>query len=112
MQLVLRWLGRLSGLTVAVFFVLFWMHAPPHFPALGPRLRAQLALLVISVVAMLLGWRRERLGGAVSVLALIGFLILEGYALGRVPTMGAVYAMMLPGLFLLAAARRAGVAAP
>lgn len=111
MIIVLRWLGRISGIAVAVLFVLFWLHAPPHLPALEPRLRVQLVLLITSVAAMLLGWWRERVGGSISVLALIGFLILEGSALGRIPTMGAVYAMMLPGLLLLAAARRARVAA-
>lgn len=112
MRLVLRWLGRLSGVAVAVLFVLFWLHTPPHFPALSMRLRVQLLLLVTSVAAMLLGWWRERVGGAISILALIGFLILESSAIGRIPTMGAVYAMMLPGLFQLAAEQRARVAVP
>lgn len=107
MTLILRWLGRVSGVVVALLFAAFWLHAPPHLPALGPRPRVQLALLVTSVVAVLIGWRQERLGGAISVLALIGFLILEGTALGRLPTMWPVYALMLPGLLLLAAARRA-----
>lgn len=104
MVLLFRWLGRLGGVAVAVLFVLFWLHAPPHLPALGVRLRVQLLFLVMSVAAMLLGWWRERIGGAVSILALVGFLILEGFALGRIPTMVAVYAMMLPGLCLLEAA--------
>lgn len=106
MTLLFRWLGRISGIAVAVLFAAFWLHAPPHMPALELRLRVQLLLLITSVAAMLLGWWREWVGGAISVLALIGFLILEASALKRIPTMGPVYAMMLPGLFLLAAAHR------
>ncbi len=112
MTLLFRWLGRMSGLAVASLFVAFWLHAPPHFPALEVRLKVQLALLLVAVAAMLLGWWRERIGGAVSLLALAGFLVLEATAIGGVPRMIAVYAMMLPGLWLLAAAQRAGAQAP
>lgn len=108
MTLLFRWLGRVSGLVVALLFAAFWVHAPPHYPALDTRLQVQLALLITAVAAMLLGWWRERIGGTVSLLALLGFLVLEARAVGGVPTMTAVYAMMLPGLFLLAAARQAG----
>jgi len=97
LTLVFRWLGRLSGLAVAVLFVAFWLHAPPHFPALEPRLRIQLALLITSVVAMLLGWWRELAGAVISLLALLGFLVLEASAIGRLPTLTAAYAMLLPG---------------
>lgn len=106
MTRALRWLGRLSGVGVALLFAAFWFHAPPHWPALAPRLRLQLALLVLAVAGMLLGWWRERAGGAISLLALVAFLGLEASAIRRLPTLWAVYAMMLPGLFLLAAAHR------
>ncbi len=112
MALVFRWLGRVSGVGVALLFIAFWMHAPPHYLALDLRLKVQLALLITSVAGMLLGWWRERIGGTVSLVALLGFLILEGTAIGRVPTMMAVYGMMLPGLFFLAAARRSRPQAP
>lgn len=107
MTLLFRWLGRVSGLVVALLFVAFWVHAPPHYPALETRMLVQLALLITAVAAMLLGWWRERIGGVVSLLALVGFLVLEATAIRKVPTMPAVYAMMLPGLLLLAAARQA-----
>jgi len=107
MTLLLRWLGRGSGVGVALLFAAFWSHAPPHLPALEPRVRFQLALLILSVAGMLLGWWRERAGGAISLLALVAFLVLEASAIRRFPTLWAVYAMMLPGLFLLAAAHRA-----
>ncbi len=106
MTLMFRWLGRVTGLVVAIMFATFWLHAPPHFPALDTRIRVQLVLLVTAVAGMLLGWWRERIGAGLSLLALAGFLVLEATAIGAVPTMFAVYAMMLPALFLLAASRR------
>jgi len=52
---------------------------------------------------MVLAWRREALGGAITLLSLLGFYFIYGYWLGgSFPQGWAVFAFSVPGLLFLA----------
>jgi hypothetical protein len=113
MNRLLRWAARLGSVAVAGFVALLWYHSPPRLNALPPRAAGQLALLMLAVAGLLLGWWRERLGGAVAVASLAAFLLLEGFAVHRFPVIPPLFVMLLPALLYLvvgppAAAESAG----
>lgn len=101
MNRLLRWIARLASAANAILFVLLWVHAPPRFSLLSPRLLAELGLLSAAVLGLLLGWWRERVGGAVAVACLAGFLGMEFGTAHHFPVEPSVFAMLLPALLYL-----------
>jgi hypothetical protein len=101
MNRLLRWTARLGSVAVAGFVLLLWYHQPPHLTALPVRLLSQLGLLMLAVLGLLLGWRWERFGGALGLLGIGGFLLLEGLTNHRFPIVPPLFVMLLPGLLYL-----------
>lgn len=101
MQAVLRWTARVASLIVAVVFALLWWHQPPRLGELPPMVLAQLVLMTVAVLGLVLGWWRERLGGAVAVIGFVGYLVLEGFARHRFPLVPPLFGMLLPALLYL-----------
>jgi hypothetical protein len=101
MQSALRWLARGGSVLVAVLFVGLWWHQPPRLGVLPPKLLAQLLLMTAAVLGLLLGWWRERLGGAIAAVGFVGYLVLEGIARHRFPLIPPLFVMLLPALLYL-----------
>jgi ABC-type branched-subunit amino acid transport system permease subunit len=113
LQRTLRWLARGGSVLVAVLFALLWWHQPPSMNQLPPVMLAQLALLTGGVLGLLLGWWRERLGGAIAAIAFVGFLAIEGVVKHRLPLVPQLFVMMLPALlYLVVGSPRRSVAEP
>jgi hypothetical protein len=101
MNRLLRWAARLGSVAVAGFVALLWYHQPPRLTDLPVRAAGQLALLMLAVAGLLLGWWRERLGGAVAVAGFAGLLLLEGITKHQFPVVPPLFVMLLPALLYL-----------
>jgi hypothetical protein len=100
----LRWAARLAGLfvlAVVAMFVLGEGEARPNPRRMTPREGTLFALLALTLVGMVLGWRWEGLGGAISLGALLLFSALNIIASGRPPGW-AFGVLAIPGALLLA----------
>jgi len=100
--LVLRWMARLGSLVSLAFLLLFFFGEEMHLSQLTTADILGLLFFPVGVtVGMLLGWRRETLGGAVTVLSLLAFYKVMYAASGRFPD-GIWFALFaLPGLLFL-----------
>ncbi len=100
--LVLRWAARLGSLLSLAFLLLFFFGEKMNFGQLPPSEIVGLLFFPVGItVGMLLGWRWETLGGAVTVLSLLAFYKVMYAASGRFPE-GIWFALFaLPGLFFL-----------
>jgi len=83
----LRWAARISALLLVIILLLnvIGEGGPNPFHS-GLRANLQfLAFLVIAPLGLLIGWRRELLGAAMTLVAMLGFYALEYTATGRLP---------------------------
>ncbi len=101
----LRWTGRLTGLASVGILALF-MIGEGFDPT---RLRGTEALLHVFfpfglILGLVLGWRRELLGGSIALLGLAGFYALHLVFSGRFPRGWAFAVLASPALVLLASA--------
>jgi hypothetical protein len=99
---ILRWLARLGSLVSVVLLLLFLFGEGLHPSQLTLTEVVGLLFFPIGVmVGMLLGWRWETPGGAVTVLSLLAFYKVMYAASGRFPE-GIWFALFaLPGLLFL-----------
>ncbi len=99
---ILRWLARLGSLVSVALLLLFLVGEELHPSQLALAEVVGLLFFPIGVmVGMLLGWRWETLGGAVTVLSLLAFYKVMYAASGRFPE-GIWFALFaLPGLLFL-----------
>lgn len=98
---VLRWTARISSLIIAIVFGLLWWHQPPAFHALPTVMLIKFGLLSATVLGLLLGWWRERVGGVVALLGALGVLVLESIVTRRFPLIPALFAMIVPAMLYL-----------
>ncbi len=100
--LVLRWTARLGSLLSLAFLLLFFFGEELNFGQLTSAEIVGLLFFPVGItVGMLLGWRWETLGGAVTVLSLLAFYKVMYATSGRFPE-GIWFALFaLPGLFFL-----------
>lgn len=99
---ILRWLARLGSLVSVALVLLFLFGEGLHLSQLTMTKVVGLLFFPVGVVAgMLLGWRWETLGGAVTALSLLAFYKVMYAANGRFPE-GIWFALFaLPGLLFL-----------
>lgn len=104
---LMRWLARLGSLVSVVLLLLFLIGEPPSPGQLTFAEWMGLFFFPFGVmVGMLLGWRRETLGGAVTLLSLLGFYMVMYSERGQFPG-GLWFALFaLPGLIFLACGLR------
>ena len=86
---VLRWGARLTGMGMVILFLVFfigesWDHpAPLPFVSLGIEESLEMVATLVMAVGALVGWRRERLGGWLSLLGGLGFVVIESLGSGH-----------------------------
>lgn len=99
---VLRWVARLGSLLSVAFLLLIFFGEEMNVSQLARSEILGLLFFPVGVtVGLLLGWRWETLGGAVTVLSLLAFYKVMYAANGRFPE-GIWFALFaLPGLFFL-----------
>ncbi|MBK8900531.1 MAG: hypothetical protein IPM53_05065 [Anaerolineaceae bacterium] len=100
--LVLRWVARLGSFVSLTFLLFFFFGQEMNFNQLTTSEIVGLLFFPVGItVGMLLGWRWETLGGAVTVLSLLAFYKVMYAASGRFPN-GIWFALFaLPGLIFL-----------
>jgi hypothetical protein len=100
--LTLRWLARLFGLLIAIFYTLMVIGEFTSQHSSGtptPLEWAGIALLTLGVAGMLIAWRWELTGAVVSLAALAVFSVLiHGTAKFHI----IILAMMIPGILYCA----------
>lgn len=99
---VLRWVARLGSLLSVAFLLLIFFGEEMNVSQLARSEILGLLFFPVGVtVGLLLGWRWETLGGAVTVLSLLAFYKVMYAANGRFPE-GIWFGLFaLPGLFFL-----------
>lgn len=92
----------LSIISIAVMLT-FFNSDVPTFGQMAPKQWVGFLFFPIGVIAgMLLGWWREVLGGAVTVLSLFGFYLIYGWLLNSQVWLGAWFIVFaLPGILFL-----------
>jgi hypothetical protein len=103
----LRWAARaLSAAIVGLVVVMFIGTVGAGFHPLQWKIIETFEMLffLLACVGMMLGWRWQNLGGALSVSGLVLFLAAEYAAHGRFPKQPFLYLMLLPGFLFLASA--------
>jgi hypothetical protein len=100
MNRLLRCTARLTSVAAAGSILLFWGHHLPKMAA-PPRILSQLRLLMLAVAGLLLGRRREHLGGLIGIIGIGGFLVLEGLGVHPFSLFAPLFLMLLPGLLCL-----------
>lgn len=98
----LRWVARLGSLLSLAFLLLFFFGEEMNFSQLTNSEIVGLLFFPVGItVGMLLGWRWETVGGALTVLSLLAFYKVMYAASGRFPE-GIWFALFaLPGLLFL-----------
>ena len=107
-QLILRWSARATSVLVLGFIAAFLLGSGLDTGSLQPREWALLGLLAGTCLGLVLAWRWEGWGGALSLVCLGGFHLAEWAATGRWPGGWAFPVLALPGVLFIAA-RVAGV---
>jgi hypothetical protein len=101
----LRWAGRLASLAVIAILVLFMIGEGYNPLALKPR---DLLLAVFFplgfLLGLILGWRREFLGGVMVLAGLVGFYLVHLALNGGFPKGWAFVFLSAPGILLLLSA--------
>lgn len=100
---VLRWAARVSAasLVLMLMFFLVGEGGPDPFHSSALANLQHLAFLVIGPLGLLIGWRHELLGAAMTLGAMLAFYALEYAAVGRLPG-GAFPIFFIPPLLYLA----------
>jgi hypothetical protein len=103
-----RWLARGLSLVAAGMILLFFVAPGGPDPMTLSTLEAELMLLFLTAwVGLLVAWRWEVLGAAMTVGGLLLFCALEWWATGRLPRGPAFGLVALPGLLFLYCGLRA-----
>jgi hypothetical protein len=109
----LRWAARALGVMVIGTAALFLLgEGGVSLMRLTPREGILMVLFLTALAGMVVGWRHEALGGALTVGSLALFYVLEWSFRGRVPTGGALALVALPGLLFLCCAAWTQTAPP
>ena len=82
---VLRWLARLSSVVALVFVVVFAAGEGLPLHSLRASEGVYLTLFLVALLANLASWRWERVGASIALLGLLGLIVVEGVAAGRLP---------------------------
>jgi hypothetical protein len=96
---VVHWLARLSGLLIAGFFVFFAIgeFTTPHSGPSPTFLEGTgIARLTATCAGMLVAWRWELMGAALSLVSLIGFTLLI-----RVNNYSVTVVLAVPGILYI-----------
>ena len=108
MALVLRWTGRILGL--AIVALVAWFSIAHVIAGEGPNPFAMsaselgLAVTLLGAVAgMMIGWRREQVGGILIVGSMILFFAIDRFATGSWPRGWVLSSFLVPGILYLAA---------
>ena len=107
-QLILRWSARATSLLVLGFLAAIVIGTGLDLASLQPRERVLMLLLLGTCLGLVLAWRWEGWGGALSLVCLGAFHLAEWAATGRWPGGWAFPVLALPGV-LFVAARIAGL---
>ncbi len=105
MLFLLRWAGRIAGLTLFGFVLMFVIgHGGlPNILPEPPAVRIEFVALMVMVVGSLVGWCSERWGAALVLGGFVTFSLTEFAANGRLPG-GAIPYLAIPGLLYLLSA--------
>ena len=108
LDLGLRWMARGIGVCMVGFFVVFVAGEGLH-PSLLSRSEVLMSVaLFVALAGVVIAWRHEGLGGAMSVAGMLAFYLLNFTATGRWPG-GFIFPLMfVPGLLFLACWWRSG----
>lgn len=80
-----RWLGRaLGSLAIALVGMLLFAD-PPSLTHLNSAVTGQLLMLGLAVLGVIVGWKKELLGGSAILAGLVGFCIVQILVNGRLP---------------------------
>ena len=108
LDLGLRWLARtLGGLMVAVLAV-FAAGEGLHPLLMSHTEMLMLVALFVALAGLVLGWRHEGLGGALSVAGMLAFYTLNYTASGKWPGGFVFPFLFVPGLLFLVCWWRSG----
>lgn len=103
-KLFLRWSARATSLCVLGWLALFAVGEKFDFAALAPIDWIQMLFFLWAAVGMILAWRWEARGAALSLLGLLAFHLAEWSTSGRWPRGWAFPALAVPGVLFLASA--------
>jgi hypothetical protein len=107
----LRWIARIAGIALVGIVLLFFIGEGFNPLRLTPHEALMMALFWTALVGLLVGWRREGLGGALTVGSLLVFGFLEWLKTGSLRQLLPFAIIGLPGLlFLCCAAWESGAA--
>jgi hypothetical protein len=103
---VARWAARALSIGLAGMVALFFVAEGGVNPlTLAPREAVLMFLMFTTCGAMVAAWRWERVAGAISLAAAIGFIVVEFAISGNLVKGPYFYLMMVPGaLYLVASA--------
>jgi hypothetical protein len=101
-QIILRWSARASSALVLGFLGAFLVGAGLDTGALRGLDWLLMALLALMGVGLLLGWRWEGWGGALALVALGAFFLVEWSTSGSWPGGWAFPSLALPGVLFVA----------
>lgn len=91
MALLLRWLGRGTGILLFISSILLWLGEGGVNPAQSTFLEnIQTLLFFLALAGLLLSWWKERIGGSLTVASLAGFCFLE-LLISNQPPRGILY---------------------
>ncbi|MGE3317416.1 MAG: hypothetical protein AB7O26_20055, partial [Planctomycetaceae bacterium] len=100
----IRWTARITGFLIVGVFLLFLIGEGFDPRKLTGAEIPQHAALLVALFGMLLLWKWELLGGALSIAGMIAFYAINFAASGRLPG-GPVFPLcFLPGMLILASA--------
>ena len=97
-----RWTARAIGTLLAALLLTFMIGEGynPFTMKLADAVHT-LFMPVAVVIGLLLAWKWELLGGALTVIGMAGFFALDFLKSGRLPTGWLLYVLALPGLLYL-----------
>lgn len=103
----LRWAARITGTLMGLFAIYFggahlFEDANPDIPPAEAIQGAfAVGLLVVSGLGLLLAWKWERRGGAINLIAIVGFYILTYVSTGQFLIGLLLPVMAFPGLLFI-----------
>ena len=103
---IIRWIARIWA-SLMVAFMLFMFAAHVIEDGIGPldnfqiRDTLMMIFLIISVVGLAVGWKRERLGGWMAVGGMAAFFLIDFLFTGDFPLMITFLIVAFPGVLYL-----------
>jgi hypothetical protein len=107
-DLGLRWLARLTGASLVAVFLIFAMGEGVRPLLLSRSEILMFFALFVALAGMVIAWRHEGLGGAMSVAGMIAFYLLNLAVTRHWPNGFFFPLMFVPGLLSLACWWRSG----